>query len=368
LGDFNGDGTLDIAGIQKSAEVYHPAVYTKLGTGTGSFGIEESFTAGMYQQNISIGDVNNDGKLDLVAISGGGGQYAGAFVYLGTGTPISGSFDSVGTPPVGWGLGNLDGSMVFSTGNRPMFGALGDLNGDGNLDIATANWETNYISVLFGDGTGSFGTGAQFSVGFGLRANGHYGSTRGIAIEDLNADGKLDLVTANNEYNSISVLLGDGTGSFGTPTLLAAGSFTRVVAIADLNGDGKPDIAAANYAHSNISVFLGDGTGSFGSSTEYGTGNKTKSLAIGDLNGDGIPDLATAGYGNDTPVSVLLGNGDGSFGNNIGIDHGQYGGTWDMFSIAIGDLNNDGRPDLAVTNDGGAETGTFAILATSPTP
>src|SRR5439155_11712453 len=155
---------------------------------------------------------------------------------------------------------------------------------------------------------------------------------------------------ANNFANTVSVPLGNGDGSFGAKTDFGTGSGPNSVAIGDLNGDGKPDLAVANGSSNTVSVLLGNGNGSFGARTDYGTGSAPRSVAIGDLNGDGKPDLAVANTGSypgyDGTVSVLLGNGNGSFGAKTNFGTGSK-----PFSVAIGDVNGDGRPDLAVANN-----------------
>jgi len=165
-----------------------------------------------------------------------------------------------------------------------------------------------------------------------------------VAIGDLNGDGKPDLAVANESGGSVSVLLGNGDGTFGAKSDYGAGSLPSSVAIGDLNGDGKPDLAVANESDGTVSVLLGNGNGTFGAKSDYATGRNPYSVAIGDLNGDGKPDLAVANFLPNT-VSVLLGNGDGTFGAKSG-----YGTGNGPFSVAIGDLNGDGKPDLAVAN------------------
>src|SRR5207249_2997024 len=117
--------------------------------------------------------------------------------------------------------------------------------------------------------------------------------------------GKPDLMTANYNANTVSVLLGAGTGSFGANTDFSAGTGPSSVAIGDVNGDGKPDLMTANYIAGTVSMLLGTGTGSFAARTDFATGNGPYSVAIGDVNGDGMPDLVTANHNANT-VSVLL--------------------------------------------------------------
>ena len=165
-----------------------------------------------------------------------------------------------------------------------------------------------------------------------------------VAIGDLTGDGKPDLVVANTNSNTVSVLLGNGNGSFGPKTDYATGSYPQSVAIGDLNGDGKPDLVTANYYSSTVSVLLGNGDGTFVPKADYATGTGPYSVAIGDLNGDRKPDLVAANSTTNT-ASVLLGNGDGSFGAKT-----DYGTGFYPVSVAIGDVNADGKPDLVVAN------------------
>ncbi len=134
-----------------------------------------------------------------------------------------------------------------------------------------------------------------------------------VAIGDLNGDGKPDLAVANASSNTVSVLLGNGNGTFGAKTDYGTGSYPYSVAIGDLSGDGKPDLAVANNYSNTVSVLLGNGYGTFGVKTDYGTGSGPNSVAIGDLNGEGKPDLAVENHLSIT-VSVLLGKGIGTFG------------------------------------------------------
>ncbi len=261
-------------------------------------------------------------------------------------------------------------AISFDTGNDPRSVAVGDLNRDAKPDLVTANREGT-ASVLLGKGDGTFGARTDYATGIGASS---------VAIGDLNGDGSLDVVTANcgaypDYVGTVSVLLGNGDGTFRPMMNMAAGYATSAIAIGDLNGDGKADLVAANEGDAcdwpvyTISVFLGNGNGTFGAKTDYGTGMNPSSVAIGDLNSDGKLDLVApnfnnkCGYGSAPrasvaparttangyyyfSVSVLLGNGDGTLGQF------DYNGTSSAMSssVAIGDLNGDGRPDLAVAN------------------
>ena len=140
-----------------------------------------------------------------------------------------------------------------------------------------------------------------------------------VAVGDFNGDGKQDLATANVGSNNVSVLIGDGAGGFSAATNFGVGTDPQSVAVGDFNGDGKQDLAVTNFTSNNISILLGDGMGGFGAATNLGLGSKPTSVAVGDFNGDGKQDLAVASSSND--VSILLGDGAGGFGAPIQLRH-----------------------------------------------
>ena len=133
-----------------------------------------------------------------------------------------------------------------------------------------------------------------------------------MAVGDFNGDGKADLAVANYGSDNVSVLLGNGNGTFQAAVNYAAGTSPHSVAVGDFNGDGKADLAVANYGSNNVSVLLGNGNGTFQAAVNYAAGTSPCSVAVGDFNGDGKADLAVANYGSNN-VSVLLGNGNGTF-------------------------------------------------------
>jgi hypothetical protein len=185
-------------------------------------------------------------------------------------------------------------------GDRRYMGsiAIEDLDGDGNPDLAATNSVSATVSVLLGNGAGSFGSKTDFATG-----NGAYF----IAIEDLNSDGNPDLTVTNQDSATVSVLLGNGAGAFGARTDYATGTSPGSIAIEDLDGDGNPDLAVTNQSSYTVSVLLGNGAGAFGAKTDFATGNYPWSIAIDDLNGDGNPDLAVGVQeGESGAVSVLL--------------------------------------------------------------
>jgi CSLREA domain-containing protein len=236
---------------------------------------------------------------------------------------------------LGDGAGGFSSSTPFTVGTTPLSVAVGDFNGDGKQDLAAANGNSNNLSVLLGNGAGSFSAAVNFAAGT---------APLSVAVGDFNGDGKQDLAAANRDSNNVSVLLGDGAGSFGAAVNFNVGNSPQSVAVGDFNNDGKQDLVAGNFNSNSVSVLLGDGAGGFAAATSFGVGTTPLSVAVGDFNGDGKQDLATANLGS-ANVSVLLGNGTGSFSAATNF------GTGDQpASVAVGDFNGDGKQDLATAN------------------
>lgn len=303
-----------------------------------SFNRATVYTVGSDPQSVAIGDLNGDGKPDLVTANYGP-EYGGKHV------------DSVSVL-LNKGGGMFQAKGDYRTGINPYAVAVGDLNGDGRPDIATANPESNTVSVLLNGGDGSFQSHIEYRTGR---------EPDDVAIADVNGDSILDLVVANSSGNTVSVLLGRGDGTFEPRRNYQTARTPYALAIGDLNGDGKPDIAVATWTDDFVSVFLNRGDGSFEPRVNYRVAGGPASIAIVDVNGNGKPDLVTANFssGEVSSISVLLNLGDGTFWPTID----SYPRPRDLYgfvSLAIGDFNGDGRPDLAVSE--GHHHGDVSIL------
>ncbi len=313
---FTGTGLTSVVGKPITDGLFAPAVTTLSPTG-------------VIGDAIAVGDFNGDGRPD--AVLSGGGQY-GLTLFLNNG---NGSF----------------------TAQAPITGALygydivvGDFNGDGKLDVAeigsadTSGDST--LAILLGNGDGTFQPAIDTQVAPG-----------DLAVGDFNGDGHPDLAITDFNTDTVSILLGNGDGTFTAGQSFTTASPTAEIETADLTGNGKLDLVMANTGAGTVSIFLGNGDGTFTAAPNetIQVGSDPQGIAIGDLNGDGIPDIVVANAGSDS-VSVLLGKSDGTFTalarfvlSQAGIDtsflaHFQPG------SIAIADVNNDGKPDLVLTS------------------
>lgn len=322
--DFNGDGIIDLA----SAEDLSGSWRVYLGNGDGTFKAATSIIPGGVPtpQRIRTGDLNGDGKSDVLIGTNSGTM----LVYLGNGD------------------GTFKAPSTLNSGSTPN-PLLVDVNGDGKLDAVSADFNSDTVSVLIGNGDGTFK--ARVSLALGVNSD-----PTSISAADLNGDGKLDLITSDSGPGRLSVLFGNGDGTFKAAFTLATNPYSgSSVTTGDINGDGFADLISGDL--NRVTLFLGNGDGTFKASTSFSsvTINTVKAL---DLNGDGILDLVATGS---SRLNIYYGNGNGTFKAAVTIPTINIPPTFTSF-----DANGDGFIDL-ISADANVDTLSVFLQATTAT-
>ncbi len=424
VADFNGDGKPDLAAGSRYGTVSVLLNTTPAGATSASFAPQQTFGSGLALSSLAVGDFNGDGLPDLAFTDS---FYNSVAVLLNT-TPAG------ATAPA------FAPQQTFGTGVRPASVAAGDLNGDGLCDLAVANYASNTVSVLLnttpagatvpsfapqqtiptglrpisvvladlnGDGAADLAVGNQPSFSSGTvevllnttpagadaasfappQTYATRGSANDVAVGDISGDGNPDLVIAHYTTNTLSIFLNTEArlavpADFAAPQAFATGGNPYAVAVGDLNGDGKPDLAVVNRQSSAVAVLLnttpaGATTPSFSPAQTFAVGLNADAVAVGDFNGDGISDLVVSNASNGT-VSVLLNTTPAGATTPSFAPQQTFNVAGGPGAVAVGDFNNDGKPDVAVTSlsfpaevsvlldttPAGATTASFAPLQT----
>jgi hypothetical protein len=338
VGDFDGDGKLDLVATN------YNDVSVLLGKGDGTFKAPTNIGIGATAVSVAVGDFDDDGKLDLGVTSreeytgyyGDAHYFTYANVLLGNG---DGTFRSPTT--------SLVGNWAYTSA------AVADFNGDHNLDFALASYGGDTVDVVLGSGTGTFGPAVSFSVG-----NNQFPAA--VAVGDVNADGKLDLVTGNAGGYGVSVLLGDGQGAFVVGHSYFTGAWPSFLGLGDFTNDGRLDIVTPS---NGVGVLLGTGGGSFSTPISSPTGSVPVALAEGDFNGDGWLDVATANLNTDN-ISVMINDRSWTPGvpavsiGDVTLTEGNTGTRAATFTVTLSVASTQPVTIAYATSNGTASAGT----------
>ncbi len=273
------------------------------------------YPTGMEPFALAAADLDGDGRVDIITAN----QAANTVSVL-----------------LARSQGGFSSHVEYPVGESPAAIAVGDFNGDGIPDIAVVNQASHDVSILIGEGEGKFGAEARFALAGGAQP-------LALVAADFNGDGMLDLATADFGLGAVSVMLGVGDGAFGEPESHPVGVAPRWVIAEDLDGDGILDLATANRDSNDVSVLAGVGDGGFLDVVHWPTGDTPRMVAAADINGDGILDLVTSNPGSGD-IALLRGLGEGRFGVATRFPVPHYLPT----RFAMADFNGDGVPDLAV--------------------
>lgn len=310
VGDFNGDGRLDMAVANEGDNT----VSILLGNGDGTFQSQTTVATGLAPDAIVTGDFNGDGKLDLA---------------------VANFTDNSLLILLGNGDGTFAAGRTITGINTPVAMVTGDFRNSGKLDLAVLDQADGVVSILLGNGDGTFQNKIDTSVGR---------SPSALVSGDFNADGKPDLAVTNSASNSVSVLLGNGDGTFFKRIDVGTGNGPSAVAAADFNSDGHLDLAVTNKTDSTLSIFLGNGDGTFGAATSFTTDAGPTALISGSFASSSFSDLLVVCESANT-LDVFLGLGNASFATPLSVPTGS-----NPVAVATGDFAGTGLLDAAVAN------------------
>jgi hypothetical protein len=362
LGDIDGDGKTDMVATNYSSNTI--SVFRNTSTSgtitSGSFAAKVDFATGLSPYGITIGDLDGDGKLDVVVTNN---TSAPPTVSVFRNTATSGSITS----------GSLAAKVDFAVSAGPIGAAIVDVDKDGKPEIVVANNGANTISVLRNISTSGSITSGSFATKVEFTSGSH---PYGVVFGDIDGDGKQDMIVPNQAAATVSVFRNTATtgaitsGSFAAKVDFACGSQPFNANVADIDGDGKLDVITANNAGNSVSVLRNTATsgtissGSLAAKVDFATGVGTYCVAVGDINGDGKADLVTS---NSTASTVSVLRNTATSGT---ITSGSFAAKTDFATgaapryVAVGDLDGDSKADIATSNISG---NTVSVLRNNPT-
>ncbi|GAB4021308.1 beta strand repeat-containing protein [Spirosoma koreense] len=328
VGDLDGDGDLDLLTANANT-----SVSVRFNDGSGNFTPPDNDPnnyVGSGAQGVMVGDIDGDGDLDMIVANSNSTDVSLRF------NDGSGNFSRPAT------------NAEVTVGDSPYSVALGDVDGDGDLDLLAANFYGASVSVRLNNGSGIF-TAPTLNPDPGVGSRPY-----SVALGDVDGDRDLDMLVTHLYSDNVSVRLNNGSGNFTPPATNAevgVGELPQSLAVGDVDGDGDLDFLTANAGSNTVSVRLNNGAGAFTApvtNSEVGTGGGPTTIALGDVDGDGDLDFVTANSNGNNTVSVRLNNGSGSFippitNPNVGTGEGVYG-------LALGDVDGDGDLDFVTAN------------------
>jgi hypothetical protein len=399
VADFNGDGVEDYAATNRVANT----VSLFLGLGGGTYGSVITISGLSSPQGISSADLNNDGKMDIFVggnsgsvvslLGNGNGTFASATA-IGTTTSTSrvtqadvngDGFLDVMTNDSGGGTSSV--KLFLSNGNGTFKAAatavasstaffeaveLKDVNNDGKMDFIAGDYNTGNVYVGLGNGNGTFATAATFGTGV-------IGAARLADLDaaDINNDGAMDIVGVDYSANTVSVLLGNGNGTFKTRVSYASIGDVRDIDLADVTGDGVVDIVGGSIDALKVGIWTGTGNGTFSAVQSMAAGGQAWRVTLSDTNNDGTKDFIVS-Y--NAGITTFTGNGQYSVNIQTGNGNGTFKTTDAMAAVGVtnpnnasfasGDFNQDNKTDILLSTDTGVflysgnGSGTFADATT----